>query len=144
MSVSLRALRRPPRLSRIDLLVVAAVLVVGCGGKVVLDDGDGGTTGAGAGAGAGGGLACDITNGMTHICEEVVGPPSGGASAFDAECMSGGGMPVSACTDTTRLGVCTVSAGGITLAVSFYAADGLTVASAQQACTADTGSWTPG
>jgi hypothetical protein len=143
MSRPLPVLRRPLRPSRAHALGVAALFVVGCGGKVVLDSGSptGGTAGAGGG---GSGLSCDITEGGIHECETLANGDSADTSSFMSACMSAGGTELDACSDTNRLGTCSVSAGGISVSISYYAGNGLDAASAQQACTSEQGTWTAG
>ena len=137
MSLSPRALRRP---SRLDLLVAAAVLAVGCGGKVVLDSSSGSSSGT-AGAGGGSDTACDIMMAGTHVCEQV---GAAEATEIQSACASAGGTLLSACSDTNRFGTCEQTAGGITLSTSYYPGDGLTAAAAQSACMDAAGTWTAG
>ena len=141
MSRSPHALRRPLRPSRFDALVVAAVLVAGCGGKVVLD---GGGSSTGGGGGAPSGTACDVTMGGVHVCLTLGGVTSSEASSFETACAAQGGTSPGACADANRLGICTVTAAGITESIVYYADGGLTASVAEQSCTSGGGTWAAG
>lgn len=109
-----------------QLIFAAALLVAGCGGSPD--------------------FACDVTqtvSGVTsHGCTEINDISSDQVDAAASSCAKQKGVVVDSCSSDGDLGACSVTQGGITIAIHFYSDGGVTAAIAEEACKEIEGSWT--
>jgi hypothetical protein len=87
-------------------------------------------------------LYCDIA--ADGYCVAGTGLPTApDIATFSATCASSAGTMTTSCSATNRVGRCTLTATGESMVFSFYSPI-FTAADGQSACTALSGTWTPG